>query len=349
MQHGGDIYRNKVKMDHSVNLNPLGIPAEVLSAVRSSLDRAGVYPDLLQGAVRKEIAASVGGSSASVLAGSGASELLMGAVRVIMPKKALLFEPCFSGYQHTLTSVGCEICHHILTEEKGFRLTAEDLEAVTPDLDLILLSDPVNPTGQSLEDTFIEELLEKAEKNHISVILDESFLMMSDKAGQGHSDHGYERVQRYEGLWVLCSMTKLLAMPGIRMGYVISGKENIRRLTGQLPEWNLSIPAEAGIRAGLKILRDEAYIGHMLSLIREEREYLSQGLGAFGFTVYDSQTAFLLFRGPEDLYERLLARGILIRDCSDFRGLGKGYYRIAVKKHEENVALLRALGRMMEE
>ena len=87
----------------------------------------------------------------------------------------------------------------------------------------------------------------------------------------------------------------------------------------------------------------------MLSLIREEREYLSQGLGALGFTVYDSQTSFLLFRGPEDLYERLLARGILIRDCSDFRGLGKGYYRIAVKKHEENVALLRALGRMMEE
>ena len=121
MQHGGDIYRNKVKMDHSVNLNPLGIPAEVLSAVRSSLDRAGVYPDLLQGAVREEIAASVGGSSTSVLAGSGASELLMGAVRVIMPKKALLFEPCFSGYQHALASVGCEICHHILTEEKGFK------------------------------------------------------------------------------------------------------------------------------------------------------------------------------------------------------------------------------------
>ena len=87
----------------------------------------------------------------------------------------------------------------------------------------------------------------------------------------------------------------------------------------------------------------------MLSLIREEREYLSQGLGAFGFTVYDSQTSCLLFRGPEALCERLLARGILIRDCSDFRGLGKGYYRIAVKKHEENVALLRALGRMMEE
>ena len=348
MHHGGDIYRNQVHMDYSVNLNPLGTPADVLSAVREALGRADAYPDLRQEKVREELAATVGGSAESVICGNGASELLMGVARTVMPKKALLFDPCFTGYTHVLDAVGCEVCHHALHEENGFCLTMQDLDALRPGIDMVILSDPVNPTGQALEDGLLDELLMKAKGLGIAVVLDESFLLMSDKAEKGR-DNSIELVSRYNGLWIIRSMTKVLAMPGIRMGYAVSGGENIEALRKQLPEWNLSVTAEAAMRAGIRALSDNAYMDRLLRLLREERGYLVASLRELGFTVYESRTAFLLFRGPKGLYGELLKQGILIRDCSDISGLGEGYYRIAVRGHEENVALIRALGGCKDE
>ena len=62
-----------------------------------------------------------------------------------------------------------------------------------------------------------------------------------------------------------------------------------------------------------------------------------------GFRVFPSDANYLLFYGVEDLREKLLPRGFLIRDCSNIRGLSKGYYRTAVRLHEENTALIEAM------
>ena len=62
-----------------------------------------------------------------------------------------------------------------------------------------------------------------------------------------------------------------------------------------------------------------------------------------GLTVYPSEANYIFFYGPEDLFERCVAKGILIRDCSNYLGLKKGYYRVAVRTHEENQELIRAM------
>ncbi len=94
------------------------------------------------------------------------------------------------------------------------------------------------------------------------------------------------------------------------------------------------------------------FIAETESYIRREREYLVSGLRNKGYTVYPSEANFVLIcreealRGEwreelhEKLYDKLLAKGILIRDCENFRGLGRGYYRIAVKSRAENDILL---------
>jgi histidinol-phosphate/aromatic aminotransferase/cobyric acid decarboxylase-like protein len=81
-------------------------------------------------------------------------------------------------------------------------------------------------------------------------------------------------------------------------------------------------------------------------IIKEEREYLSDGLKDLGFKVFDSDTNFILIKAEEDLYDRLLSKGILIRDCSNFDGLSKGYFRLAVRGHFDNERLLQIIKKL---
>ena len=351
MSHGGDIYRNRVNTDFSVNLNPLGTPGAVMEAVRASLGNAAHYPDPEQEEVRGTIARSAGLDLRCVYAGNGASELIMAAVRAVRPKRALLFEPAFAGYGHALRAAGCEIVRKTLSAENGFALTRKDAAALMEEggerIDLVFLCDPANPTGVNMDEDVLLFLLDMAERNGTFVCLDESFFLMSDKAARKEIAARADLVRKYSHLFIVRSLTKILALPGIRTGYLLSCPENIDRVRRQLPEWNLPVTGEAAIREGIRIIAETDFAERTLGLIRAEREFLSGELRGMGIEVFDSDTSFLLCKGPCGLYEELLRREVLIRDCSDFEGLSKGYYRIAVKSRQDNEKFVRILREIM--
>ena len=149
------------------------------------------------------------------------------------------------------------------------------------------------------------------------------------------------RIGENPNLTILRAFTKNYAMAGLRLGYVLSSDEDIlSRMAQKVQPWNISIPAQAG---GLQALREKDFLKDSVRLIKEEREYLAYGLKELGLRVIGSNVNFLLFKGPEDLTERMKEQGILIRDCSNYEGLNKGWFRIAVKLHDENVELLRTM------
>ena len=349
MRHGGDIYRNKVNIDFSVNLNPSGVPKEMLKAAEASIMNASVYPDIRQGKVRRVLAEYNATEPECVYAGNGASELIMAAVQAVRPANAVIFEPAFSGYKHVLNAVGCEIYHHTLKEENGFELTPDDLKVLDKDTDMVFICDPVNPVGHNISDEIIKEILAIAAVYDIAVCVDESFMLMSDKALEHRSVDYVKEIKAYKKLYVIRSVTKLFAMPGIRMGYVLSSPEGIEKIRRQLPEWNLPVTAEAAITEGIKLIKDTSFVRGTVDLIRSEREYLTDELRKYGMKVFRSNTSFVLCKGPEALYEKLLERGVLIRDCSEDFGLGYGFYRIAVKDHESNMKLTQILGEILNE
>ncbi len=336
MIHGGDIYRNKVDMDFSVNLNPLGTPSVVSDAVRTAFDKALVYPDIRQENVRKAVALFHGCERDCVYAGNGASELIMSVVRAEAPAKALILEPVFTGYEYALNSVDCDISRYILNEKDDFALSDFNPEVISEDTDMVFICDPVNPTGLSIDNDIISQILERAETTGTAVCIDESFLPMSDKALLSGGQGSTELVKKYRCLYVIRSLTKMFGIPGIRAGYVISSPANIEKIRRQLPEWNLSCMADEAICTGMKYLRESDFIKDTVEEIKKEREYLSECLRSQGFRVYESSTSYIMMKGPEDLYDELLKRGVLIRDLSEYTGLGKGFYRIAVKGHKEN-------------
>ena len=213
----------------------------------------------------------------------------------------------------------------------------EDLAAIDEGIDLIIVCDPASPGGWNIQDGVMQELLLRAAKTGAFVILDESFYHLSDA---GETDRAARLIGSYENLIIIRSLTKTLAIPGIRIGYAIGSGQRISSLRERLPEWDLSIIGEAAVIAGMKVLCESDFPAVSLSVIQRERKYLADSLRATGLFVFESNAPYLLFKGPKNLYQKLLERGILIRDCRDYEGLGEGCFRVAVKMHKENEKLI---------
>ncbi|MBO4901700.1 MAG: aminotransferase class I/II-fold pyridoxal phosphate-dependent enzyme [Lachnospiraceae bacterium] len=339
MSHGGDIYRNKIILDHSVNLNPMPLPDALLKAFETG-ERAGyVYPDIRQERIRSILSGAEGIPAECVYAGNGASELILACVRAIAPKKALLIEPCFTGYKHALLSLSnCEIEEYMLKEADGFALTEDVLSAIGADTDLLFLCDPWNPTGQNIAPGLLEAVLGRALETRTKVILDQSFLLLSEKGRTGPDAADF--LKRFPDLILLRSYTKLFSLPGIRMGYVMGAAKWIGEVISQLPEWNLSAMAEAVMEEGTRLILETDFCLQSQKCIRDGRKQLSGALCELGFTVYRSDTDFILFRTEKEIFAPLKERGILIRDCKDLAGLDGTFYRIAVRNDADNRVLI---------
>ena len=125
-------------------------------------------------------------------------------------------------------------------------------------------------------------------------------------------------------------------------------------LLTSVPAGTSSAGAAAGAScaaAGAAAAAGEAeYAAQAAARIEQERTYLTEELTRRGLTIYPGEANFLLFRSQDDaLHDKLAARGVLIRNCANYRGLGAGYYRVAVKTREDTARLLAALDSIQEE
>lgn len=347
--HGGDIYNNKVNMDFSVNINPLGIPHSVKEAMSDALSYADRYPDMACSGLKKAISeyfTQQGCSiqSEDVIPGNGASELFMAIAHAIKPKKAVLLAPGFFGYEHVLRAVGCDIGYFLLDEQSDFspaaRLDAL-MDMLTDDTDIFFIANPNNPTGYLADSTFMKQIIGHCKEKHIYVVADECFM--------GFCEKNYSVLSLlcdYDNLIVVRAFTKLFAIPGVRLGYMLSKNETVRqKVQRNLPEWNVSVLAQM---AGETCIMESEYIKETASYVSRQRRLMSDGLKKLGFKVYKSDADFILFYSKLPLYDILLHKGILIRDCSNYVGLSQGYFRVAVKTYDENVRLLKVIGECIE-
>lgn len=347
--HGGDIYNNKVNMDFSVNINPLGIPHSVKEAMSDALSHADRYPDMACSGLKKAISeyfTQQGSSiqSEDVIPGNGASELFMAIAHAIKPQKAVLPAPGFFGYEHVLRAVGCDIGYFMLDEQSDFspaaRLDAL-MDMLTDDTDIFFIANPNNPTGYIADSTFMKQIIGHCKEKYIYVVADECFM--------GFCEKNYSVLSLlcdYDNLIVVRAFTKLFAIPGVRLGYMLSKNEAVRqKVQRNLPEWNVSVLAQM---AGEACIMESEYIKETASYVSGQRRLLSDGLKKLGFKVYKSDADFILFYSKLPLYDILLNKGILIRDCSNYVGLSEGYFRVAVKTFNENVRLLKVIGECIE-
>lgn len=339
--HGGDIYRNKVALDFSVNINPLDIPESVRRALTDAVESCRCYPDIHSEGLRHAISGMTGAKEEEILCGNGASELFPAIVRGIMPKKTLLPVPSFYGYERAAASQQGKIVYYEMEERNGFCVTKDMIGCLTEDTDLLFLTNPNNPVGNLIEPELLELMLHHCREKKITVVLDECFMEFTESR---ETASFLQRTEEFPNLIVVRAFTKIFAMPGVRLGYLVCGDAGLRfRIAEQLPEWNLSVFAQA---AGEAAAGERQYVQETVEAVKRERDYLEKELQKTGIRVYPGSANYLLIFTRIPLGEELLKQGILIRDCSNFRGLSKGYYRIAVKQRADNIRLLTEIRRV---
>lgn len=338
--HGGDIYRHKGVLDFSSNVNPLGTPQSVIDAAARSLKMVEHYPDIHSTALRAALGRYENVPGEQIILGNGAAEIIFSFVRALNPKKALLAAPTFAEYGLALKSAGCEIKTYPM---KDLKIGCDFTQYLSGGVECAFICNPNNPTGFLTDSTLLEDIIRVCTENKIYLLLDECFLDFVEQ----REKLSMKRLLNESGyLLILNSFTKRYAMAGLRLGYALSSdRKLLDAMEAVCQPWNISIPAQA---AGEAALGQTLYLERSRALVNEQRKFLKEEMKKNGLEVYDSKSNYIFFKGPEDLYDRFLEKGILIRDCSNYEGLSGGYFRIAVRCKEENIRLIDALGAIMQ-
>jgi threonine-phosphate decarboxylase len=245
--------------------------------------------------------------------------------------------------------VDCSVHYFETREEDGFELNVEGLLfTLTQGYDALYLCNPNNPTGILTAKEEMKRILTQTEREKVWFILDEGFIDFEEEESLKREAETSTR------LILLRSLTKFFALPGLRVGYMISNPEVIEKFRRKKEPWNVNTLAQI---AAVESLRDNGYRSRTNKFIPQERDLLIQGLRSIpGFIPYPSAANYLLVQlhpslnlTAAELREKLILRGILIRDCNSFHHIGPYFFRIAVRSRKENRFLLKALHQARKE
>lgn len=341
--HGGDWAGFQTEygytpLDFSANVSPLGVPQGIQTAIANAAKTADRYPDTLCRALRQAIGKEENVPPEWILCGNGAADLIWRLAAAQRPHKAVLPAPSFAEYEAALQSVQCRVHRVFLAQEMDFSVGEDFLQAVDVDTDLVFLCEPNNPTGKTTSMRLLRRLVERCAAMGAILVVDECF---SDFLEEPNAHTVRPLLPTYPNLVIVKAFTKLYAMAGVRLGYLLCSNTILLeklRLAGS--PWSVSSLAQM---AGIAALQEKDYVSRVRDLIQKQRLFLSQGLQMLGLRVVPGEANYLLFQCEVPLLAPLRKRGILLRGCGNYSGLDDTWYRTAVRTETENRRLLAAL------
>ena len=344
--HGGEIYDKKIQYDFSVNVNPFGMPEQALEASRQDLSCCQIYPDSRCHKLCQSIGEHWQVDKDYIMCGNGASDLLFRAVWAWKPKRACIVSPSFVEYTKALKSISCEIVHYMLRQKGHHWEIEEDIFSVLEKCQggLLIVTNPGNPLGNGISVEKMTEILNYCGTYHIRVIVDECFMdFVGDKDRYSVMSWMKHKIAQHNARQVILlkAFTKFYGMAGLRLGYCIcSDLHTLEKMEQCGADWSVNHLSQL---AGIAALTQSEYENETIAYIQKERDFVMEGLKREQHEVYSSIANFLCFRGEPWLYERMLDKGILIRQCGNFEGLDNTYYRVGIRTREENEILLERL------
>lgn len=327
-------------IDFSASINPLGTPKMVIHEIQRDLKNLIHYPDMNATKLREKIGNVYNIDSASIVCGNGCAELIHLIPRTMGFQKVLIVQPTFSDYARAckIARSNCIIVDHILEKKNGFVVEPEKLidQAISSGVEAVYMCNPNNPTGRLLEKDAILGITQMLRKQKIYLIIDESFIDFS--SGESLSDA--VGVNPY--LMILRSMTKFYALAGLRLGWGVFPLHIAEMLREYKEPWSVNTLAQA---AGIVALEEVEYRDKTQELIKKQRQVLAKGFMDIGIEYIPSDANYYLFHSPDaqKIAEYLASNGILVRGCSNFKGLDQSYLRVAVKSPKDNRTLLKYL------
>lgn len=337
-------------IDFSANINPLGPSPLALKSIIRNLDGISRYPDTRCQEMLECLSDYLSIEADRIVPGNGATELIHLIVRLIRPSRTLVPAPSFSEYARAVRNVGGRVQYlelrvgEIRGKAEEFFVSPEKLRRLLPEVELVFLCNPNNPTGTVVCPEKILSLMDGVRENGPFFVVDEAFI---DFTGVPEALSLRRYAAEMRNLFVIGSLTKYFALPGLRIGYGIGRPDLINKMWLMKEPWSVNALAQV---AAVASLRDLEYIERTRSVIREEREFLFAALQRIPrLRPHPSAANYFLVDVREtgltggELREALIGRGVLVRDCASFQGLDEYYIRVAVRTRGENLQLLTAL------
>ncbi|MDO4301172.1 MAG: histidinol-phosphate transaminase [Clostridia bacterium] len=341
--HGGDIYTyNKKVIDFSANISPLGVTENIISAIEKSLCEISNYPDVEYRELREAIAEREKVSSESIICGNGAAEIIFNLVQALKPKKVLFIFPSFAEYEQAVNTINAKKRYYYLSEKNNFNLTEDILGFIDNTIDLMFICNPNNPTGTVIKKELLLKIADKCKACNSILLIDECFM---DFVYDCNNYSMVNNINSYNNIMILKAFTKLYAIPGLRLGYGISNSGKlVEKIYNCRQPWNVSVVAQA---AGIAALRELNLPQKVREYVKTEKDYIMREFSELNIKFFDSKANYILFKANKELDKELLRHNILIRNCSNYKGLKYGYFRIAVKNHADNKKLIDSIKQVM--
>lgn len=336
-------------LDFSSSVNPLGPSEKALDAAKAAFSQIAAYPDSNSNELRQVVARHNGINKGHIVVGNGSTELMYLFAEVFLKEgdKVVMPAPTFGEYESAVRKTG--IIPKFAKLNKDFNIDSEAFKHEMANAKLVFLCNPNNPTSNLIPKQTLIDITETALKQNTLVFLDEDFLeFVEDEKNLTMIG----RIKQYPNLFILRSFTKIYGLTGLRVGYGIANEEIISVLSCAKIPWNVNCLAQAAAVAALK---DEEHLRVTRELIKKEKLWLHNELskfGAFKFSPPNANFFFIDIRKSGLTATRIknsvLKQGILIRDCTSFKGLDEFYIRVAVKTHVENERLIEAFKRTVK-
>ncbi|WP_010663903.1 aminotransferase class I/II-fold pyridoxal phosphate-dependent enzyme [Marinilabilia salmonicolor] len=328
--HGDDIYDFPViRINFSSNIIPAGIDTALKNHLCSCMKCIERYPDPLGENLARQIEQQNYLPADSVMITNGAVEAFYLIAELFQGKRSLIFYPSFSEYEDACRKYNhrMEFFHHTTFGNVDFS-----------GIDLVWICNPNNPDGRIYDQ---DKLVKKIEDNpNVIFVVDEAYTNFLN------CDISLEpSLPEHRNLIIVKSLTKIFAIPGLRLGYLLAAPSTIDGLQRQVMPWRINVLAlEAGRFCFSNLVHDKQEV---TGYLQESRRFQDAINDIEGFRVESSSTTFFLVEAPLSaaVMKKHLAHnnGFLIRDASNFRGLSENYFRVSVQSPKENNQLIEAL------
>ncbi|MCG8633775.1 MAG: pyridoxal phosphate-dependent class II aminotransferase [Desulfobacterales bacterium] len=330
-------------IDMSSNLNPLGPPERIHRVIREKLTAIHALPEPDAASMSRGFARYHGIDPASVIPGNGTTFFIYTLPVALGARQVLILGPTYSDYQDACTMYGIAYSHCLAGKETGFQPDMDLVSAQAAQSDLVFICNPNNPTGALIPKPDLERLIRRHPDT--CFVMDESYLPFVEEAEALSfvSDPGYPN------LVVLSSMSKIFRIPGLRTGFLSGSQPLIDKVMAYYQPWSVNSLAQ-------EVIQD--IFNHPETILpfyqqtrnyiqREKERFLATLDGVAGIRIFEAPTYFILaelenFTAPE-FCDRVGNDRILIRDCTNFRGLSGRFVRFSLKTRDINQLLARSI------
>lgn len=330
-------------IDFSANINPLGTPEEVNEILISSIKGVENYPDIEYVNLKKSLSNYYNLPVQNIIAGNGSAELIDLFIRVAGKKKGLIIEPNFYEYERSLKNNGILPQYLIGDRENNFKVEIKEIISSVQDNSIVFISSPNNPVGYTYGKNEIKSLIKKLKTKNSFLFIDEAFI---DFKINEEELTVTDLVEENSNLIVLKSLTKILAIPGLRLGMMFASPEIISNMGILQSPWSVN---HFAARLGENIKEFKGFIKKSAKQGLAERNRMKKMFEEVSqMKVFEGEVNYFLIELNNaysfEEFEMFLGQNkILIRSCSNYPGLSRQFFRIAVKTKYENNYLIQKI------